>query len=186
MKWLRWHVQVSPRGSLGSCGRTALTPWGAGARTNSLASGGQRHRVQRSSALQYSAAFINLGMCESPGKLSTTACGFTVTIANYWQLSGDTPNLLFFLFLFNNLCFIDQNRKMHQTIDHRAALHVPLFQQLVSKHPADSWCRVTRGHTGQQHAGIRHLGHRHRLHQEFQLPLLSSFLDVKGKKRGQG
>lgn len=87
-----------PPGSLGSCGRTALTPWGAGARTNSLASAGQRHQVQRSSTLQYSAAFINLGMCESPGKLSTTACGFTVTIANYWQLSGDNPNLLFFLF----------------------------------------------------------------------------------------
>lgn len=76
---------------------------------------------------------------------------------------------------------------MHQTIDHRAALHVPLFQQLVSKHPADAWCRVTRGHTGQQHAGISRLGHRHRLHQEFQLPLLASFLDVKGeKKRGSG
>lgn len=73
---------------------------------------------------------------------------------------------------------------MHQTISVRAALHVPLFQQLVSKHPADAWCRVTRGHTGQHHAGIRHLGHRHRLHQEFQLPLLASFLDVKGGKRG--
>ena len=60
-------------------------------------------------------------------------------------------------------------------------MFIPLFQLLVSKHPADTRRRVTGDHAGQQHAGAYHLRHSRRLHQELRFPLFSSFWD--GRER---